>query len=241
MIFSEEINPTSLFFQALEESLVSSDFILGDSLHSFEKNFSNYLGIDHTVGVANGTDALVLCLRCLGISAGDEVITTPKTYLASASSIHLVGAIPIFADIGDDYNLCPESILKSITNKTKAVVLVHLAGNPAQEQLISDICKSHNIYLISDCAQAAGSFIGDYHVGSFSDFSTYSFHPLKNLSCIGDGGLIATNNSDYAAWLKLARNHGHISRDDSSFFSINSRLDSFQASILNQNYLILIQ
>ena len=168
------------------------------------------------------------------------VITTPKTYLASASSIHLVGAIPIFADIGDDYNLCPESILKSITNKTKAVVLVHLAGNPAQEQLISDICKSHNIYLISDCAQAAGSFIGDYHVGSFSDFSL-QFSSTKNLSCIGDGGLIATNNSDYAAWLKLARNHGHISRDDSSFFSINSRLDSFRHLFLTINYLILIQ
>ena len=223
----------SLCLQALEESIDSSDFILGNNLKAFETNFSRYLGIENTVGVANGTDALILCLKCLGISVNDEVITTPKTYLASASSIHLVGAKPVFVDIGDDYNLCPDSLLKSITNKTKAVILVHLAGNPAKEKIIADICHAHNLLLISDCAQAAGSFIDGHHVGSFSDFSTYSFHPLKNLSCIGDGGLIATSNSDYADWLRLARNHGHISRDDSAFFSINSRLDSFQAAILN--------
>ncbi len=211
----------------------SGMFILGDEVKQFEESFAKLCGTKYAVGVANGTDSLMLCLRALRIGKGDEVITAPNSYLASASSIELVGATAVFADVRSDFNIDPVEIEKKITSKTKAIIAVHLTGRPAAMDEINAIAKKHNLFVIEDAAQAVGASYKNKMVGNLGTFGSFSLHPLKNLAALGDAGIITTNDENYYNWLMKARTHGMKSRDECEFWSLNSRIDALQAAILN--------
>jgi len=169
----------------------------------------------------------------MGIKQGDEVITAPNSYLASASSIYLAGATPVFADVREDFNIDPEQIRKVISPRTKAIIPVHLTGRPADLIAILALAQEHHLAVIEDCAQAVCAEYNDKLVGSFGDLGCFSLHPLKNLSACGDGGVITTNNEDLYHKLLKARNHGLRNRDECEFWSYNSRLDNIHAAMLN--------
>ena len=213
--------------------LDSGQFILGEDLARFEKSFAHLCGTTYAVGVANGTDALFLSMKVLGIGQGDEVITAPNSFLASASSICLAGATPVFADVREDFNIDPEQIRKVISPKTKAIIPVHLTGRPADLDAILSIAQEYHLAVIEDCAQAVCAEYNDKPVGSFGNLGCFSLHPLKNLSACGDGGVITTSNEDLYHQLLKARNHGLRNRDECEFWSYNSRLDNIQAAMLN--------
>ena len=208
-------------------------FILGDEVSQFEQTFAKICDAKYAVGVANGTDALVLALKSVGVGAGDEVITAANSYLASASSIALAGAKIVFADVRDDFNLDPESVKAKITDKTKAIIAVHLTGRPAEMDTINEIACEHGIYVIEDSAQAVGAKYKGKGTGSWGMLGCFSLHPLKNLAAAGDAGMITTNDEKTYQWLLKARTHGHKNRDECEFWSMNSRLDALQAAILN--------
>ena len=213
--------------------LDSGQFILGEDLVKFERSFAHLCGTKYAVGVANGTDALFLAMKVIGIQQGDEVITAPNSYLASASSIYLAGATPVFADVREDFNIDPEQIRKVISPNTKAIIPVHLTGRPADIDAILAIAKEHHLAVIEDCAQAVYAEYKDKPVGSFGNLGCFSLHPLKNLSACGDGGVITTNNEDLYQKLLKARNHGLRNRNECEFWSYNSRLDNLHAAMLN--------
>ncbi|WP_417815451.1 DegT/DnrJ/EryC1/StrS family aminotransferase [Thalassospira alkalitolerans] len=220
------------FHEDLDRLVSSGAYILGDIVSEFEQALSDFSGVKHAIAVANGTDALVLSLRAGGVVCGDEVITTPMSYLASTSAIALCGAKAVFADVDETLNANPQSIESLITDKTKAILVVHLAGNPANLSEIRNVADRNGLFVIEDCAQALGASFAGEQVGSFGDFAGISFHPLKNLGALGDAGAVLTDNDGYAEWLRKARNHGHISREDCGFWSMNSRLDALQAAFL---------
>ena len=220
------------FHNDLDDLLNSGNFILGDAVQDLELRLAKYLGVNESIGVGNGTDALFLILRYYGIAKGDHVITTPMSYLASSSSIALNGATPIFSDVDASLNLCPLSIERNITAKTKAILVVHLAGNPANMVEIRRVADKYNLIIIEDCAQSFGAKLGDKYTGAYGNASAVSFHPLKNIGGLGDGGAVFTSDAKLSNWLRKARNHGHISRNDCEFWSVNSRLDALQAKFL---------
>jgi len=215
------------------KTLKSGNFILGPELSEFEKNFSSYIGVNHSIGVSSGTSALYLSLKYLDFPKGSEIITIGNSYLAAVSTIFLAGLKPIFADIGEDLNIDLNDVEKKITKKTKAIVIVHLTGQPANMRKALYLKKKYNLKIIEDCSQAVGAMYFNKKVGSLGDVGCFSLHPLKNLGAIGDAGIITTNNLKMANFLKKARNHGHSSRDQCEFWSFNMRLDPLQASILN--------
>ena len=217
---------------AVERVLDHGQFILGDEVAQFEERFAAYCGARYAIGVGNGTDALVLAMKALGVGPGDEVITAVNSFLASASSIALSGATPVLADVGDDYNIDPLSIERAITTRTRAIMPVHLTGNPADMEAIGEIADRHNLVVIEDAAQAIGASFGGNKVGPIGDAGTFSFHPLKNLNACGDGGAIVTNNEELRDAVVHSRNHGLVNRDLSREWSPNSRLDALQAAIL---------
>lgn len=208
------------------------DFILGEEVNEFENRFAELNKMRFALGVNSGTDALILALRVLGIGPGDEVITAPNSFVASASCIALVGAIPVFVDVGDDYNLDPNKLHKAITHKTKAVIPVHLTGRPANMDPIIDIANNYHLKIIEDCAQAILAEYKDRLVGSMGQIGCFSLHPLKTLNACGDGGVLTTNDENIYEQLKTLRNIGLKTRDDCVIWSGNSRLDTLQAAIL---------
>ncbi|HTF03326.1 MAG TPA: DegT/DnrJ/EryC1/StrS family aminotransferase [Bacteroidia bacterium] len=213
--------------------LDNGQFIMGEELSAFEKSFAELCGVKYAMGLANGTDALFLAMMALGIGKGDEVITAPNSFLASASSIAIAGATPVFADVLDDFNLDPSRVEQAITPRTKAIIVVHLTGRPAKMDELMAIAKKNNLHIIEDCAQAIGATYNGKSVGSFGTFGCFSLHPLKNLAACGDGGVITTNDDALFQHLQKARNHGLRNRDECEFWSYNSRLDNLQAAILN--------
>lgn len=217
----------------VSELLDSGMFILGEEVKTFEEQFAALSGAKYAVGVANGTDSLILALKALGIGEGDEVITAPNSYLASASSIELAGANAVFADVNEDYNLDPIEVEKKITEKTKAIIVVHLTGRPANMDALTQIADKHKLQIIEDAAQAVGAKYKGQPVGSFGVMGSFSLHPLKNLAAVGDAGILTTNDENIYNWLLKARTHGMKNRDECEFWSMNSRLDALQAAILN--------
>lgn len=213
--------------------LDSGMFILGDEVKQFEETFAAICNTKYAVGVANGTDSLVLSMKALGIKEGDEVITVSHSYLASASSIALCGATPVLVDVDDDFNMNGSELNKAITSATKAIIVVHLTGRPADMDRVMSIANEKNIPVIEDAAQAVGASYKGKPVGGFGLFGSFSLHPLKNLAAAGDAGMITTNSRQHYEWLIKARNHGLKNRDELEFWSVNSRLDALQASILN--------
>lgn len=217
---------------ALERVLIHGEFILGQEVAEFEAEIATYLGVKHAIGVGNGTDALYLSLKALGIGSGDEVITPPNSYLASTSSVILAGATPVFVDVDKSMNIDPKLIRSKITDRTKAIIVVHLTGNPANMDEIQKVAAEFNLNIVEDAAQSIGAEYKGRKVGSIGALGCFSMHPLKNLGALGDAGLVTTNNDEYAKFLKLARNHGHITRDTCAFWSHNMRLDALQAAFL---------
>lgn len=211
----------------------TGDFTLGRRVGEFEKRFAKKLGVKHVIGVGNGTDALFLTLLALGIGRGDEVITAPNSFIASASVISLVGATPVFVDVRDDYTMDPLLLEKAITSKTRAIIPVHLIGNLADMEPIMKIARKKRIHIVEDVAQAALAKYDGKCAGSFGIAGCFSFHPLKILNVWGDGGAISTNSDSFAKKLRLWRNHGLKDRDHVEFFAHNSRLDSIQAVIVD--------
>jgi len=218
---------------AMEAVLKQGDFILGREVETFEAAFAARCGSQFAVGVNSGTDALILAMRSLGIGPGDEVMTVPNSFLATTSSIALVGATPVFVDVGPDQNIAPSLIEDRITPKSEAIIPVHLTGRPAKMDAVMEIARSNNLVVIEDCAQAVGAKYGGKHVGTFGTVGCFSLHPLKNLGSCGDGGVIITDDEELYYRLRIARNHGLKNRDECLHWSLNSRLDTLQAAILN--------
>jgi dTDP-4-amino-4,6-dideoxygalactose transaminase len=218
---------------AIQSVLEKGHYILGENVASFEREFSAYLGVENAIGVANGTDALVLALKGLQIGSGDEVIIPSMTAVATAAAVTLAGATPVFADIDANYyTIDPESISKKIKSKTKAIIAVHLYGQPADIDAIQVIAKQHNLKFIEDCAQAVGSRYRDKKIGSFGDVACFSFFPTKNLGAIGDGGAVVTSDAEVAQRIRMLRQYGWDDARISQMHGMNSRLDELQAAIL---------
>ncbi|NLV23553.1 MAG: DegT/DnrJ/EryC1/StrS family aminotransferase [Deltaproteobacteria bacterium] len=219
--------------EGLRAVLDSTQFILGPNVQALEKETAAYLGVNHAIGVASGTDALHLALRAAGIGPGDEVITTPFTFIATAEAISYLGATPVFVDIdADTFNIDVDKIEASITPKTKALLPVHLFGQPADMKSILALCRQHKLKLIEDCAQSFGADYDGRQTGGFGEFGCFSFFPSKNLGGYGDGGLITSNDDELAAAVRVLRNHGSRERYCHSVIGYNSRLDELQAVIL---------
>ena len=218
---------------AISSVLTKGNYILGDEVKSFEQEFSDFIGVDYGIGVGNGTDALLVALKACGVGHEDEVITVSHTAVATATSIIMSGAKPVLVDIEPNFYSIDLSKLESaITEKTKAIILVHLYGCPAEIENIKKITKKHNIFLIEDCAQAHGAVYKDSKVGSFGDLSCFSFYPTKNLGAIGDGGMVLTKDDSLAERCFELREYGWKERYSSSTFGWNTRLDEIQAAIL---------
>ena len=221
------------FKEALERVIRSSQFILGQEEKDFEAAAARYLDVRHAVGVGNGTDALAISLRALGVEPGDEVITSPFTFIATAEVIVALGAVPRFVDIKPDtYNIDPAKIEARITEKTKVILPVHLYGQAAQMDAILEIAKKHNLRVLEDSAQAFGSTYKGKRVGGFGDLTIFSFFPTKNLGALGDGGLITTDNDGLYEKCRLIRVHGSPKKYYHTLIGQNSRLDTLQAAFL---------
>ncbi len=218
---------------AIQDVLDQGQFILGPNVAELEKEISGYHSVSHAIGVASGTDALLLSLRACGIGAGDEVITTPFTFIATADVVSLLSATPVFVDITKDtFNIDPHKIEGKITRKTKAIIPVHLFGHPADMDSICSLARKYNLKVIEDCAQAFGATYKGQKVGTFGDCGCFSFFPSKNLACYGDGGMIVTGKEDLAKKVRLLRNHGSIVKYQHKTLGYNSRLDEIQAAVI---------
>lgn len=219
--------------KAVCEVLRSGSYILGPNTKAFEQEMADFYGCKYTVGLNSGTDALHLALRALNIGAGDEVITVAFTFVATTEAIGIVGAKPVFVDIDKDtFNMDASKLEAAITSKTKAIIPVHLYGQPCDMDMIMDIAKRHNLYVIEDCCQAIGAKFKGQMVGTFGDIGCYSFYPTKNLGGMGDGGLITVNSENLKNRIIALRNHGGAVRYYHDEIGVNSRLDEIQAAIL---------
>lgn len=211
----------------------SGRYVGGDEVRKFERQFANYLGARFGLGVASGSDALILALQALGIGLGDEVATVSFTFVSTVDAIRHVGAIPVFTDIlQDDYTMDPESLESVMSDKVKAILPVHLYGKSAKMDAILDVAKKRDIPVIEDAAQAHGALYNGKKVGNIGELSCFSFYPSKNLGALGDGGFIATNNEEVAEKIKLLREYGQREKYSHVLLGKNSRLDAIQASIL---------
>jgi len=218
---------------AIQRVLDSGWYVLGEEVTQFEKEFSQFNNVSHTIGVGSGTEALHIALRAVGIGEGDEVITTAHTAVATASAIDLAGAKPVFVDIEPAFfTIDPDLIKDAITSKTKAIIPVHIYGQPCNMDAIIDIANKNDLKVIEDCAQAHGAEYNGKRVGSIGTIGCFSFYPTKNLGAIGDGGALVTNDERLAEKIRLLREYGWKKRYISSEEGWNSRLDEIQAAIL---------
>lgn len=227
------LGPDHPILKGMQELLVSGDFTLGKAVQEFEQRFADLIGAKYAVGVANGTDALRISLRAVGVKPGDEVITAANTFVASAGCIDELFATPVFCDMAPNYVLDHTRLESLITSKTKAIIPVWFTGEPPEMDAIMDIANRHNIPVVEDACQAVLAEYKGKCAGNFGATGAFSLHPLKNLNVWGDGGMIATNDKNLYEWIKLYRNHGMVNRDEVAFFGCNSRLDSLQAIVGN--------
>jgi dTDP-4-amino-4,6-dideoxygalactose transaminase len=219
--------------KAIRRVLDSGSYVLGSEVEKFEEEFAGYVGSSHCIGVNSGTDALILSLRALGISSGDEVITPSHTAVATVSAILSCGATPVFVDIDStSFTIDPALANEAVTSRTRAIVVVHLYGHPCDMDALQNIALKHRIHLVEDCAQAHGAEWRGRKVGTFGTIGCFSFYPTKNLGAIGDGGAIVTNDSNIADRIRRLRQYGWDSERVSVETSGVSRLDEIQAAIL---------
>lgn len=218
---------------AVEKVMCKGQFILGQEVDLFEKEFARYCGVNHCVGVASGTDALHVALRALNIGPGDEVITVANTFAATAFAISYAGATPVFVDVNPtDYNIDINLLEQAITDRTKAIIPVHLYGQAADMDGLLGVAHKHGLRVIEDACQAHGADYKGQRVGSFGDVGCFSFYPGKNLGAYGDGGAIVTNNGKLAEEIRLLRNYAQRVKNVHSALGFNSRLDTLQAAVL---------
>ncbi len=223
----EEIN------QAIQRVLESGWFILGKELEAFEKEFAEYIGVKHVIGVNSGSDALYLAVKALGIGKGDEVITVSHTFISTVDAITRNGAKPVFVDIDPEtYTMDVSQIEKKITERTKAIIPVHLYGHPSDMDPIMEIAGDYGLYVIEDASQAHGAEYKGRKVSSIGHVACFSFYPTKNLGAYGDAGAIVTNDDELAEKLRMLRNYGSPEKYYHDFIGINSRLDEIQATVL---------
>jgi dTDP-4-amino-4,6-dideoxygalactose transaminase len=219
--------------QAIQSVLTATDFIMGSAVREFETDLASYVGAKHAVGCASGTDALQVAMMALGIGPGDEVITSPFTFVATAETIALLGATPVYVDIDPKtYNLDVQQIAPRITSKTKAIIPVHLYGQPADLAPILALAGERGLKVIEDAAQAIGARYHGRSVGTFGDIGCFSFFPSKNLGAYGDGGALVTNNTALAERCRMVTVHGSRKRYHHEILGVNSRLDTLQAAVL---------
>ena len=215
------------------ETFENGVFILGENVRLFGEEFANYLGARFAVGVGSGTEALHLALKACDVGAGDEVITVPNTAVPTVSAISFAGANPVFVDINnEDYTIDVEKIEERITDKTKAIIPVHLYGHPAEMGRIMELAKVHDLKVIEDACQAHGAKYNEKDVGTIGDLGCFSFYPTKNLGAYGDGGIVVTNNKELYERLVMLRNYGEVEKFKSKIEGFNSRLDEIQAAVL---------
>lgn len=218
---------------ALDRVIRTSSFILGDELDAFEVEAREYFGVPHAIGLASGTDALHLALRALGIGEGDEVILPSFTFVATATAVHLAGATPVFADIDPTtFHLDPVSAGEAITERTRALLPVHLYGQPVALQPLRELAQSHGLRVIEDACQAHGARDGERRIGTLTDAGCFSFYPSKNLGCLGDGGLLLTRDAELADRVRRLRHHGQLGKHDHQTVGFTARLDGLQAAFL---------
>jgi dTDP-4-amino-4,6-dideoxygalactose transaminase len=220
---------------AVKRVLDNAAFIGGKEVEEFEKEITQFLGVKDAIGVNSGTDALFLSLKALNIGQGDEPITTPFTFIATAGTIANCGAKPVFVDINPEtFNIDPSKIEEKITERTKAILPVHLFGQMADMDKIMEIARKHNLFVIEDAAQAIGAEHKGEKAGTIGDFGCFSFFPSKNLGAFGDGGMVVTNNEELANKIRLLKNHGSSPKEKylNLIIGTNSRLDAIQAAIL---------
>jgi dTDP-4-amino-4,6-dideoxygalactose transaminase len=218
---------------AISATGAAGSFILGPNVTAFEQEFAKYCGVKHAIGVANGTDSLVLSLRALNIGPGDEVITTPFTFFASAEAIDAVGATPVFADIlPDSFCLDPDSVRTRINGRTKAILPVHIFGHVAPMDAIMQLANDHGLAVVEDCAQSFGAMSGGQVVGGIGTTGSFSFYPTKVLGGYGDGGMLTTNSDEVNEHVRRLRNHGASKPFIHVEIGYNSRLDEIQAAAL---------
>lgn len=218
---------------AVQSVIEEAQFILGPEVTKLEKEMESYLGVRHALGVASGTDALLLALLACGVKPGDEVITTPFTFIATAEAITHCGATPVFADINPKtFNIDPKKIEARINARTRAILPVHLYGQAADMTPIMELAKKHNLKVVEDCAQALGAEYNGRKVGSIGDAGCFSFFPSKVIGAFGDGGMVTANDAAVADKMEMLRNHGCKEKYYHSLPGFNSRLDSLQAAIL---------
>jgi len=220
--------------QAIANVLEDTAFIGGKYVNDFEQAFAAFCNVKHCIGVGNGTDALFISLKCLGIGPGDEVITAANSFIATAEAITLTGARVVFVDVNPQtYNMDVTQLTDKITPKAKAIIPVHLYGQPADMNPILKVAKKYHLKVIEDAAQAHGAVYKGRRIGSIGDCGCFSFYPGKNLGAYGDAGAIVTNNDELAVRARMFANHGRIDKYDHQIEGINSRLDGIQAAILN--------
>ena len=213
--------------------VVSGKYVGGEFVENLEHELAEYIGVKEVVTLNSGTDALMFSLICAGVRRGDEVITAPNSFIASAASIAHIGAVPVFADVDEDQNISPECISEKITHKTKAIMPIHLTGRPCKMDAIINIANNAGIAIIEDAAQSIGTLYNKQQTGSFGLFGCFSAHPLKNLNAIGDGGYVATDDSKSASEMRKMRNHGLVDRITAERWGFVSRMDALQAAFLS--------
>jgi dTDP-4-amino-4,6-dideoxygalactose transaminase len=219
--------------EAISNVISQSAFIGGSYLKSFESAFAKFCNVKHCIGVGNGTDALFLALKALGIGRGDEVITAANSFIATSEAITMTGAKVVFVDIHPaTFNINVDEIIEKITTKTKAIVPVHLYGQPADMEPLQRIAAQHGLKIIEDAAQAHGAVYKGHTVGSLGDMACFSFYPGKNLGAYGDAGAVVTDDQELAIKVRMLANHGRIEKYDHELEGVNSRLDGLQAAIL---------
>jgi len=222
------------YLEDVRELVRSGAFTLGPAVEEFERRFAELARLPYAIGVGTGTDALVLPLRLAGVGAGDEVVTTPNTFIATVGAIVATGATPVFVDSGADFTIDASLIEAALSERTKAIVPVHYTGNVADMPAIAALAERRGLVVVEDACQAIGAAIDGVPVGSWSVAAAFSLHPLKNLNVWGDGGVVVTRSDELAERLRLYRNHGLASRDEVVSWGVNSRLDALQAVIGNR-------
>ena len=227
----QQFSDPSLIIADWIELIKSTDFTLGEYVVKFESIFADYVGAKYCIATNNGTDALILSLKSLRIGSGDEVITVCNSFYATTGAIVAVGAIPVFVDCDDRYQIDANKIESVITNKTKAIVPVHWGGASPDMKKIMQIANNYNLKVVEDACMGIGGKISNISPGNIGECGAYSMHPLKSLNVMGDGGMVTTNNSEIYSWMTKYRNHGMIDRDHIDFWGVNMRLQPLQAIV----------
>jgi dTDP-4-amino-4,6-dideoxygalactose transaminase len=217
---------------AFDDVLDSGHYIQGPNVAAFEREFADFCEAPHATGVANGTCSLHLVLRSMGVGPGDEVITAPNSFFASAAAISLVGATIVFADVNEDSNLDPDAIEAAVTDRTRAIMPVHLTGRPVDMVRIQAVADAHGLGILEDAAQAVGSSFRGQRVGSWGTAASFSLHPLKSLHAFGDAGIVTARDERIISDVALRKNHGLVDRGTCAEWSFNCRLDEVQAALL---------